>query len=378
MSASAPQVLHYVGYDDDRGGIVSVVRTLAAMGAFGCELGVNRGFVQRRDPPLRTLGFTALPGETLDPGSLWRARIVAREVRGWLAADPARVFHGHSRAGLAVALWLARMGEKRVVASVHGYGRRRWFYRWAARRLGDRLFWLSPAMKQYYRVATPDDPWAQCIPGCVALPRFQPPRRPRAEPDTIRVGGIGALVSWKCWHLVLEALRAMPTLSRAKVRFLHLGAPDATAPSQRYAAALRAQTVALRLDNFVEWRGGRATAEDFLREIDVLVVPALHEPLSVAMLEALAAGVPVLASNSGGARDVVVRSQNGWLFRPGDVPDLARMLMMLAESDALRHVASEPGEDWRFAAPVVAEQWAQVYARLTGLPAEKARLSPVA
>ena len=34
-----------------------------------------------------------------------------------------------------VALWLARAGERRVVVSVHCYGRQRWFYRWAARQL---------------------------------------------------------------------------------------------------------------------------------------------------------------------------------------------------------------------------------------------------
>lgn len=361
-------VLHYVGYDDDRGGIVSVVRTLDDAGLFACELGVNRGFVQRREPHLRTLGFTSMPGETLDAGSLWRARVVAREVQGWLKAEPNRVFHAHSRAGLALALWLARMGEKRVVASVHCFGKRRWFYRWAARQLGDRLFWLSPAMKHYYRVATPDDPWHQCIPGCVALPPHPVLRAPRPNPEVVRIGGIGALVSWKCWHLVLDAMAAMPTLSRAKIRFRHLGAPQPTTSSQRYAAALRAQTSALRLDNFVEWRGSQPDSQDFLRDIDVLVVPSLHEPLSVAMLEALAAGVPVLAANSGGARDAIQRSQNGWLFRAGDVPELARALMMLAESDALQYVESAPDADWRFAAPVVAAQWARVYARLTGAP----------
>src|SRR4051812_31852629 len=89
-------VLHYIGADDDRGGIVSVVRALASAECFECVLGVNRGFRQRRSPPLPVAEFTPLAGETLGLTTFWRARAVAREARRWLAEDPLRVFHGHS------------------------------------------------------------------------------------------------------------------------------------------------------------------------------------------------------------------------------------------------------------------------------------------
>ena len=366
MFEGVPSILHYTGYDDDFGGIVSVVRTLAGTRRFECTLGVNPGFKQTRNPPLLTYALPAITGEQLGMETFWRARTVAREARRWLAADPRRVFHAHSRAGLAVALWLQRMGEKRVVASVHCYGKQRWFYRSAARQLGDRLFWLSPAMKRHYRIKTPNNGWSQCIPGCVPAPADAPVRA-RANREVVRLGGIGALVSWKCWHLVLDAMEKMPTLSRAKLRFSHLGAPAPTARSQRYASALRAQTVALRLDPFVEWRGSQASSEEFLRDIDVLVVASIHEPFSIAMLEALAAGVPVLAATSGGARDAIVPLRDGWLFQSGDVPDLTRALTMLVETDAIQMAQPETGPGWRFSAPVVAEQWSQVYARVLGL-----------
>lgn len=365
MTEGVSTILHYTGYDEDDGGIVSVVRTLAATRQFECVLGVNPGFKQTRAPQLPTLNFPAIEGEEMGVRTFWRARTVAREVRRWLLADPRRVFHGHSRAGLAVALWLKRLGEARAVASVHCYGRQRWFYRSAARQLGDRLFWLSPAMKRHYRVRTSSNDWTQCIPGCVPVPEQKVART--GGRDAVRIGGIGSLVSWKCWHLMLDAMAKMPTLSRARLRFVHIGGPAASEKSQRYASALRAQTVGLRLEQFVEWRGSQPTAQDFLREIDALVVPSLHEPLSIAMLEALAAGVPVLASNSGGARDAITPLRDGWLFRSGDVPDLARALTMLAESDALQMARPRVEPGWRFSAPVVAAQWAQVYARVSGM-----------
>lgn len=364
MLSGVPSVMHYTGYEDDSGGIVAVVRTLAGTQRFECTLGVNPGFKASRSPALLTYALPAIEAEQLGMKTFWRARTVAVEAKRWLAADARRVFHAHSRAGLAVALWLNRMGEKRVVASVHCYGKQRWFYRSAARQLGDRLYWLSPAMKRYYRIVTPNNGWSQCIPGCVPAAPVVAHARPDRE--VVRLGGIGALVSWKCWHLVLDAMAKMPTLSRAKLRFSHLGGPVPTARSQRYASALRAQTVGLRLDSLVEWRGSQATSAEFLRDIDVLVVASIHEPFSVAMLEALAAGVPVLAASAGGARDAIVPLRDGWLFQSGDVRDLARALTMLVESNAIDMARPETGEGWRFSAPVVAEQWSQVYARVLG------------
>ena len=138
--------------------------------------------------------------------------------------------------------------------------------------------------------------------------------------------------------------------------------PDAADP-QHVALAVRTQTGALSLGNLVTWRGPEPSPERLLREIDVLVVPSRREPFSIAMLEALAAGVPVLAASSGGARDAVVSTKNGWFFRSGDPKDLARAFVMLIESDALRTVRPALEPDSRFAAPRVAAQWAEVYAR---------------
>lgn len=356
-------VLHYLGYDDDRGGIVAAVRALATAGEFACVLGMNRGFQLRRARELSAAPFEPLSGERITPRMFWRARKVATQVRHWLAAEPGRIFHGHSRAGLVVGLWLVRRGERRVVVSVHCYGRQRWFYRWAARKLGERLYWLSPAMMRYYGAEHDGDRWSRCIPPCAATDPG-PPRAACATTDAeVRLGGIGALVRWKRWHLVLDALAALPEAARDRLRFVHVGATDGSRESERYAAALRRHAEAARLAHVVEWRGELESARTLLSEIDCLVVASHREPCSVAMLEALFAGVPVLAANSGGARDVIQSGRNGWLFCSGDARDLARALGMLVESDARRRIRIDPAELARFSARTVARQWLEVYRR---------------
>lgn len=365
-SGTEATVLHYTGYDEDRGGVISVIRGLAGAERFACVLGVNPGFRQHRQPPLAVLELPAVGGERLDLGAVWRTRRVARAARAWLRADPGRIFHGHSRPGMAVALWLAAWGERRVVVSVHCYGRRRWFYRWAQRRLGQRLYWLSPAMKRYYGLSGAET-WAQCIPGCVPVPPSTRPARQASPDGRIRFGGVGMLVPWKGWHLVLAALAALEPAVRAKVSFQHLGRDDGSAESQLYARELRGQTTALGLDGTVAWLGEQPSSGPFLSGIDCLVIASRGEPFSVAMLEALQAGVPVLAADSGGASDILRPAQNGWLFSSGRPEVLARVITALVESNGLARVRIDPGETDRFAAPVVAEQWVQVYGRLLGV-----------
>ena len=342
---------------------MSVVHALASAGRFECVLGVNAGFVAHRTPPLATLELPRIDGETIRPRTVLRARVIARAVRAWLRAEPTRIFHGHSRAGLLVALWLAWWGERRVVVSVHTYARQRWFYRWAARRLAGQLYWLSPAMKRHYGV--PGEDWAQCIPGCV--PERAPASRAtrRRVDGMVRLGGVGALVRWKQWDLILAALATLPTEVRARVEFFHVGTAGNDADSQRYAAELPALTAARGIADLVEWRGEQPSADGLLAEIDCLVVASDNEPFSIAVLEALAAGVPVLAADSGGARDLIMPGKTGWQFSSGDSADLARAITALVETDALAQSAIPADVVGRFATSVIAAKWAAVYAALT-------------
>lgn len=361
LATLTPTVLHYSGADNDRGGIVSVIRGLAAARRFSCVLGVNPGFTQRRVPPLATLAFPRVAAEVIGLGTWWRTWAVAREVQAWLAADPARVFHGHTRAGLLVALHLATLGESRVVASVHCYGRQRWFYRHAHRRLGSRLFWLSPAMKRHYGIASSG--WSHCIPGSVTEPVFWEKKRARAGAE-LRLGGIGLMVEWKGWHDVLEALAALPRDLGERVTFRHIGSPDTTPASQAYARRLQERTRALGLQTRVTWLGEQPNSDGFLDTVDVLLLPSRSEPLSMALLEALRSGVPVLAADSGGPVDILQPGKTGWFFRTGEAGDLARAMTTLATTDALEQVVITPETIRPFTAPVIATQWAEVYARL--------------
>ncbi len=262
-----------------------------------------------------------------------------------------------------IALWLVFLGEGRVVVSVHCYGRHRWFYRLAARLLHGRMYWLSPAMRRYYGLE--GEGWRQCIPGCVppgASGAF-PPTRPRM-PGAVRVGGVGTLVEWKRWELVIEALGRLPETLRRQVTFEHLGGPDGTRASQLYASKLRQLARMRGVESQVRWRGVEPSSVALLAGIDALVIASHNEPFSVAMLEALARGIPVIAADSGGAVDVISVGRNGWIFHDGDPVDLARIIGALTLPQAWQGISIRAEESARFAASTVAGEWGVVYDRL--------------
>ncbi len=136
---------------------------------------------------------------------------------------------------------------------------------------------------------------------------------------------------------VLDLVMAMPHVLRA--------VPDATcviagrgtaggetADSIRALARRLGVEAALR---FPGWVDGDAK-EALLREADVFVLPSYFEALPIGLLEAMAHGVPVLATRVGGIPDVIAHGANGLLVEAGEPERLGSALVALLTDHALR------------------------------------------
>lgn len=355
------EVLHYVGYDDDRGGIVSMIRALAIASPFRSVLGVNPGCTQHYAPPLELLELPRIDGETINLRTLARAWTVARRVQAWLREKDGRTFHGHSRAGLLVGLWLHWLGERRVVVSVHCYGRHRWFYRFAHDGLRHRLLWYSPAMKRHYGYNDPT--WAGCMPNGVATQLPAAMHRGPAAGEVLRLGGAGALVRWKRWDLVLEALARLP--DRTRIRFTHIGGALNTDESRACEKELHALTKKMGLTECVRWLGWQEGSAGLLKEVDAVVVPSDAEPFSMIALEAMFAGLPVIATRGGGPEDFIIDGENGWLVPQGDPAALAARLARCVDPAEWQRLRLEPEHLLKFSmTESLAPRWAGIYAAL--------------
>ena len=94
---------------------------------------------------------------------------------------------------------------------------------------------------------------------------------------------------------------------------------------------------AVGLQDTYSYLGFAYDVRGYLARADLFVLPSLYyEGTSTAILEAMAAGVPVIATDVGGTRELIVDGQTGLLVPPGDAVALAHKIQLLQESDELR------------------------------------------
>lgn len=147
----------------------------------------------------------------------------------------------------------------------------------------------------------------------------------------VRLLCVATLTPRKGHALLLQALAGLPALRWE----LHCVGSLARDPAT--AARLQALTAEPALAGRVTWHGevDDATLQHHYAAADLVVLASLHEGYGMAMAEALAAGVPVLASDAG-ALAQTVPPQAGWRVPAGDVPALQAALQALIADPALR------------------------------------------
>jgi glycosyltransferase involved in cell wall biosynthesis len=94
--------------------------------------------------------------------------------------------------------------------------------------------------------------------------------------------------------------------------------------------------------HFVGWVDGEEKAR-LLAEADIFVLPSRYEGVSNAVLEAMAAGLPVIASRVGGLPDVIADGQEGILVEAGDVSKLSEAIVRLVTDGELRETMGRNG-----------------------------------
>jgi glycosyltransferase involved in cell wall biosynthesis len=288
-------------------------------------------FVLRRVEALRARGVTV---DVLAPSGYRSSalrRHVALVLRAILPRRRPEGVEGHVLfvAGL-VALIAARLHRRPLLIYAHGAdvrvtAQRTPVHRALARlvaRGADIVVTNSTATAAYVTLLGAT---AEVVPPGVDFERFSPGNRADARTrlglplDGLVALYVGGLSERKGADVFAAGVAASPSWRGAMV-----GAGE-------LASEIRARYPAIQLE------GVRPPNDvpDWMRAADVVVVPSREEPLGLAAVEALACGVPVVASETGGLAQVVQPELNGLLIPPADVAALAAALRRL-EDEGLR------------------------------------------
>jgi len=168
------------------------------------------------------------------------------------------------------------------------------------------------------------------------------PETPNFPARTRRIGIIGRIAYEKGQLEFIQAARLLPAI----YTFVICGAPLFSNPAAvEYAEQVRKATTGLP----VEFLGWRDDIHSVLSNLDLLIVPsAPGEATTRVILEAFAAGVPVVATRSGGIPEIVSDGETGYLVPTADPASLAAKIReALDDENALRRIACNAQRAWR-------------------------------
>jgi glycosyltransferase involved in cell wall biosynthesis len=175
------------------------------------------------------------------------------------------------------------------------------------------------------------------------LDRLRATRQPIAPLPPKRAGVVralflGQLVERKGLHVLVDAFAK----ACAGAELLIVGG-DWSAPG--YPQRLQAMARERGIEGHVRFINHRTDIGALLQTADIFVLPSLSEARPRSVIEAMSAGVPVIASATGGLPSLVTHERTGLLVPPGDVDHLASALNRLIPSAAARKRLGDAGRD---------------------------------
>lgn len=260
--------------------------------------------------------------------------------RGIEAAKP-DIVHSRNWGTVEAVVAGGWTGSCALVHSEHGIDsvngqceprRRRWFRRLAFE-LADRVFAVSYQLRDFHARNTGFPAGKMgVIHNGVDTGEFRPQPAARIcvrqrlgiAPDTFCIGAIGRLEPVKDLFTLLRATAELPD-SGGRWRLLIAGDGSELCTLRQFVDG------SPNLRGRVEFVGDIRYIPEFLNALDVYALPSVAEGISNSLLEAMATGLPVIASATGGNPEVVVDGESGLLFPVGDSGELAKRLQMVRE-----------------------------------------------
>jgi glycosyltransferase involved in cell wall biosynthesis len=266
----------------------------------------------------------------------------AAALRRWLRDGRYDVVHFHTSRAHAIAPWVRGLARAAVVTRRMDYVPNRLFAPWLYGRAVDGVAAISTSVADALVRAGVARERITLIPSGVDCAHFRPPsadERAQARAalgfaDTdLAVGAVGALEPRKGHRYLVEA---MALLGRCVAIIAGDGSLRDALGGEVGRLGLGDAGGQVRLAGRVRLVGRVEDVRSILWALDIFVMPSLSEGLGVAMLEAMACGLPCVASRIGGIVDAVDEGRSGLLVAPGDAQALADALADLCAQTRTR------------------------------------------
>ncbi|MDH3603178.1 MAG: glycosyltransferase family 4 protein [Candidatus Tectomicrobia bacterium] len=235
------------------------------------------------------------------------------------------------------------------------------FSRWKYGRPQVQYLTVSNAVRQVMLGSGIPDAQVQTIHSGIDLKRCEhvPDASPLFSPGTRVIGTVGHLAGHKGHRYLLDAMQLI-LQEEPSVGLAIAGTGDLR-------EELEAQAEALGITQQVCFTGFRHDILSFIRDLEIFVFPSNLEGLGTSVLDAMALGKPVVATQAGGIPEMVQDGVTGLLVPPRDPKALAQAILQLLRQPTLSTRFGEAGAQRvkeHFTAERMASQTMQVYRQL--------------
>lgn len=284
-------------------------------------------------------------------GMDWSA---VRRARAVLRRHPGAVLHTHNATAhyhAVLAAWGLPLA--RVINTRHSMGasnpgsRKEWLYR-RSMRMTDYVAGVCEAARQCFAdQGVRPRQGLLAVPNGIRLERFE-------ATDAARRAALAAELGWPADSRIIGTVGRLQPVKNQQALLRAFAQLRTRLPQAVLAivgdGSLRAQLEELAgelaLGDAVRFLGDRSDVPHLLTGMDVFTLPSLSEGYSIALLEACAAALPIVATDVGGNREIVRDGRNGRLVAAGDPAGLADALLAVLASPAEAARMGQAGRDW--------------------------------
>jgi len=291
------------------------------------------------------------------------------------------IVHTHTSKAGFLGRWAAKMaGVPHIVHTPHGHvfyghfgpvGSRFFLYlEKITSPITEKMIALTEAERNDYRTyRVANERQLVTIHSGVTISRFMNPNAMQNEKRAaLGMDEKGPVVGTVGWLLPIKGplhlLKAMGKVwqDHPNCRLVYVGKGDLE-------PALRNEVHRMCASDRVHFLGWRKDIPAIMALFDIFVLPSLNEGMGRVVVEAMAAGKPVVASRVGGILDLIKHGENGFLVEPADPAGLARAIIRLLENKTLRERMGRKGRETapRYGVESMIEKLDALYSSILGL-----------
>lgn len=284
--------------------------------------------------------ITIKPTGFYDIAAAWKIRALLKQMR----PDVIVAHNGRAISLLAYASWGMRIP---LCGVSHSYKTARAFH-------ADHLVVLSNHMRDHFARAG----YSKSITVIPNLMHLPPPPAFRKPGSPVVIGAMGRFSAEKGFANLLHALHE---LKKTRTPFIAKIAGDGQEVQK-----LRLLERKCELTPYIRWLGWIEDKEAFYNDIDILCIPSHEDSFPMVMIEALAHGIPLVATDVPGAISVLTDKVNGMIVPRKDPAAMAKALQQIIAqpemAGKMARAAWDKAQDFAFDA--VAKQWGDTLAAL--------------